>query len=246
MSEVKGEERMLIDGRLVAAATGATYHNINPATEEVIGVAADGGGQDMGAAIAAARRTFDGTDWSVDQRRRVRCVRQLHEALTKHSDELRAVTVAEVGCPVALTFGPQLDSPIAGVEWVAGIAESYEWEGDLGTAEPFGIRSRRYIRREPVGVGPVLTVVAHDGDDDAVAIANGTRYGLSGSVFSGSLDRARAVAQRVLSGTMSINGGFNYGADVPFGAYRQSGIGREMGVPGFEEYLEIKAVAEPA
>ncbi len=92
--------------------------------------------------------------------------------------------------------------------------------------------------------GPVLVVLAHDGDDDAVRIANDSAYGLSGAVFSGSDERARAVASRIRTGTISVNGGLYYGPDVPFGGYKQSGIGREMGVAGFEEYLETKAVAE--
>ena len=70
-------------------------------------------------------------------------------------------------------------------------------------------------------------------------------YGLSGAVF-GSTDRARAVAARMRTGTVSINGGLWYGPDVPFGGYKQSGIGREMGRAGFEEYLETKSTAEPA
>jgi aldehyde dehydrogenase (NAD+) len=63
---------------------------------------------------------------------------------------------------------------------------------------------------------------------------------------SADLERARAVGNRIRTGTMSLNGGVYYGADVPFGGYRQSGIGRESGVAGFEEYLEIKTIAEPA
>jgi aldehyde dehydrogenase (NAD+) len=94
--------------------------------------------------------------------------------------------------------------------------------------------------------GPVICVLAHDGDDDAVRVANNSRYGLSGMVVSASAERARAVADRVRTGTISVNGGLYYGADVPFGGYRQSGVGRESGVAGFEEYLEIKAVAERA
>jgi aldehyde dehydrogenase (NAD+) len=91
--------------------------------------------------------------------------------------------------------------------------------------------------------GPVLVVLAHDGDDDAVRIANDSAYGLSGMVFSAAEDRARAVAERVRTGTISVNGGLYYSPDVPFGGYRQSGTGRESGVAGFEEYLEIKAIA---
>jgi aldehyde dehydrogenase (NAD+) len=92
--------------------------------------------------------------------------------------------------------------------------------------------------------GPVLVVLAHDGDDDAVAIANGTRYGLSGSVH-GSPARARAVAARMRTGTIAVNGAQWFGPDVPFGGYKQSGLGREMGVLGFEEYTEVKSVGEP-
>ena len=88
--------------------------------------------------------------------------------------------------------------------------------------------------------------MAHDGDDDAVRVANDSIYGLSGAVVSASHERALAVARRLRTGTVSVNGGLYYGPDVPFGGYRQSGVGREMGVAGFEEYLEIKAIAEPA
>jgi aldehyde dehydrogenase (NAD+) len=484
--ELWREERMLIGGALVEAADGATYENVDPATEQVIGVAADGGPPDMDAAITAARAAFDGTSWSTDVAFRVRCLRQLQEGLARHADELRATTVAEAGAPVALTHGPHLDTPIEGVGWVADLAERYDWVTDLGEAAPFGVRSHRYVHREAVGVvgaitpwnfphqitlakvapalaagntvvlkpapdtpwcatllgrivadetdippgvvnvvtsaghdvgrrlteddrvdlvsftgstatgrrvmaaaagnvtrvflelggksaavvlddadlagavastglqvmthagqgcaittrlvlprsrydegvealvgamastpygdprdprhlmgpliserqrrrvlghvtravddgatvalgggipahlpagyyveptvltgvdpgaavaqeeifGPVLVVLAHHGDDDAVAVANDSVYGLSGAVFSGSVERARAVAARIRTGTVGVNGGLFYGPDVPFGGYKQSGIGREMGVAGFEEYLETKAVAE--
>jgi aldehyde dehydrogenase (NAD+) len=92
--------------------------------------------------------------------------------------------------------------------------------------------------------GPVLVVLAHDGDDDAVRMANDSPYGLSGAVFGTDLNRARAAAARIRTGTVGINGGVWYSPDVPFGGYKQSGTGREMGVAGFEEYLEIKSVAE--
>jgi aldehyde dehydrogenase (NAD+) len=94
--------------------------------------------------------------------------------------------------------------------------------------------------------GPVLVVLTHDGDDDAVKLANNSPYGLSGAIFSGSPDRARATAARIRTGTLSLNGGLWYGTDVPFGGYKQSGTGREMGRAGFEEYLETKSIAEPA
>jgi aldehyde dehydrogenase (NAD+) len=479
---------MLVGGRLVGAADGATFENVNPATEAVIGVVADGSEADMGAAIAAARSAFDDTTWSSDVSLRLRCLRQLHEGLLRHAEELRPTLVAEVGCPVLLTHGPQLASPTDSVAWVADLLEKYEWEEDLGVAEPFGVRTRRTLRREPMGVvgaitpwnfpvqinlakcipalaagntvvlkpapdtpwgatllgrivaeetdmpdgvlnivtssdhlvgqllaedprvdmvsftgstatgrkvmsvaaptikkvflelggksafivlddadvasavvgvafqitthagqgcavtsrlllprsrfdegleavvqavgamsygdptdpsmmmgpliserqrqrvlgyietgvtegaevalgggipshlatgfyveptvlvnvdrdatvaqeeifGPVLVVQPHDGDDDAVHIANDSIYGLSGAVVGGSIERARAVARRMRTGTVSVNGGVYYSPDVPFGGYRQSGVGREMGQAGFEEYLEMKSLAEGA
>ena len=101
------------------------------------------------------------------------------------------------------------------------------------------------VAREEI-FGPVLVAIPYDDDDDAVRIANDSIYGLSGHVFGANDARALAVARRIRTGTMSINGGVWYSADVPFGGYRQSGIGREMGVAGFEEYLETKALARPA
>ena len=93
--------------------------------------------------------------------------------------------------------------------------------------------------------GPVLSVIPFDDDDDAVRIANNSRYGLSGSISSGSLDRAVGVARRIRTGTMAVNGGQWFGPDTPFGGYKESGSGREHGVAGFEEYLETKSIGLP-
>jgi aldehyde dehydrogenase (NAD+) len=488
MSPVSGRrELLLIDGSLTAGSGQETFPNVNPATEEIIGVTADATAADLDRAIAAARRAFDETTWATDPAFRVHCLRQLHEGLRKHADELRSSIVAEAGTPVALTHGPQLDSPVESVAWVADLLTGYAWETDLGIAAPMGITTHRFLRREPAGVvgaitpwnfplqinlakvapalaagntvvlkpapdtpwsatilgrvvaeetdipagvlnvvassrheigqrlaedprvdmisftgstatgravmragaanikkvflelggksallalddadldtalgnvafqitthagqgcavlsrlvlprdryeegieklvgmlsgwpvgdptdpnvltgplisqkqrqrvlgyiakgvaegctvalggipasqprgffveptvitgvspdsvvaqeeifGPVLVVLAHDGDDHAVQIANNSAYGLSGMVVSASRERARAVAHRVRAGTISVNGGLYYSPDVPFGGYRQSGVGRESGVAGFEEYLEIKAIAESA
>lgn len=483
--------RLLLDGKLTAAGDAATYPILNPATGQEIGRAPDATAEDVDAAIAAARRAFDETGWATDPAFRVRCLRQLHQALVDHGAEMRALTTAEAGAPAFLTKGPHYDLPVESLRWIADLAQSYEWETDLGMAEPMGIPTRRTLRREPVGVvaaitpwnfpnqitlaklgpalaagntvvlkpapdtpwlacelgrliaehtdipagvvnvvtpsdnavaavlttdprvdlvsftgstatgravmaaaaptlkkvflelggksaaivlddadlatavgtaafsvcvhagqgcalatrllvprarydeavgiaastmasigaadptgagticgpvvsaaqrdrvksyldlalaeggwfatggdidpkdgelaggfwiqptvvagldntarvareeifGPVLVVIAHDGDDDAVRIANDSPYGLSGAVNSGSTERARAVAARVRTGTVSVNGGVWFSADAPFGGYKQSGIGREMGVAGFEEYLETKLVAEAA
>jgi aldehyde dehydrogenase (NAD+) len=480
---------VLVDGKVTPAASGATFTTLNPATEEVLGIAADGGAADLDAAIAAARHAFDADvgGWTTDPAFRARCLRQLRDALVSHADELRALTIAEVGAPVFLTGGAQLDAPVADLGYLADLVESYEgWRVDLGEASPMGMRSRRWVLREPAGVvgaitpwnfphqinlaklgpalaagctvvlkpapdtpwcasavariaatetdipagvlnvvtssehalgaqlaidprvdlvsftgstatgrkvmagaadnltkvflelggksafvvlddadlggaaslagftacthagqgcaittrlllprdrfdegveaaaatmaaigagdpndpgtvcgplisarqrervegylslareeggtfatgggrpkdrdrgffieptlvvgldnsarvareeifGPVLVAIPHDGDDDAVRIANDSPYGLSGSISSGDSERAWAVARRIRTGTLGINGGVWYSGDVPFGGYKQSGIGREMGVAGFEEYLETKSIAE--
>jgi aldehyde dehydrogenase (NAD+) len=482
------EDRLLIDGALVAAEGGKVYENIDPTTEAVLGVAADASRGDVERAIAAARRAFDDTDWSTNLERRVRCLRQLHRAMLDHLDGFKAMTTAEVGAPAMLTAGPQVETPIGFLEYYAALAESYPFVQDLGIAESWGARSHRWIEREPVGVvgaitpwnfptqinlaklapalaagctvvlkaapetpwsasvlgrliaehtdippgvcnvitsgdktvgevlttdprvdlvsftgstatgrrimaaasatikrvflelggksafvvlddadfaatvptcafqvcvhsgqgcaittrlllprsrydegveiaratlatmpygdptdpgvlggplvsaaqrdrvegyvrraieegaviatggrrpahlpkgfffeptllanvephhtvaqeeifGPVLVAIPYDDDDDAVRIANGTIYGLSGAVFGGDHARATAVARRIRSGTMVVNGGNYYSSDVPFGGYKQSGVGREMGVLGFEEYLQTKSLAEPA
>jgi aldehyde dehydrogenase (NAD+) len=94
--------------------------------------------------------------------------------------------------------------------------------------------------------GPVLVILPYRDEDDAVAIANNSIFGLSASVYGTDVDRATNVARRIRSGTVSINGGMYYAPDAPFGGYKQSGIGREMGVAGLEEYLEQKTLAVPA
>ena len=475
---------LFIDGQLVAGGAGH-YPNINPATEEVLGTAANADLTDTDRAIAAARRAFDAGDWSTDTALRVRCIRQLRDAMGDHVEELREITMAEVGAPRMLTAAAQLEGPIADLEFSAATAENYSWRTDLGVAAPMGIKTRRTLVREAVGVvaaitpwnfphqinlakigpalaagntvvlkpapdtpwcaailgeliaehtdippgvlnivtsddhavgamlssdprvdmvsftgstatgravmaagaptikkvflelggksaflvlddadlaaacsmaaftasvhagqgcaittrlvvprahydeaaaaaaatmlgikpgdptkpgticgpvisarqrdriqsyldlavaeggtfacgggrpagsdrgffieptvivgltndarvareeifGPVLTVIAHDGDDDAVRIANDSPYGLSGTVFSADPERAQKVASRLRVGTVNVNGGVWYSADVPFGGYKQSGVGREMGLAGFEEYLELKAIA---
>jgi aldehyde dehydrogenase (NAD+) len=90
--------------------------------------------------------------------------------------------------------------------------------------------------------GPVLAVIPYDDDEDAVRTANDSQYGLSGGVFSASLERGMAIADRIRTGSISVNGGIWYGADAPYGGYKTSGIGRQNGIEGFEQYTETKLV----
>ncbi len=108
------------------------------------------------------------------------------------------------------------------------------------------VRNDMTIAREEI-FGPVLAILPYEDEEDAVRIANDTPYGLCGYVQSGDLDHANAVARRLRTGSVHVNGaGPDFGA--PFGGYKQSGNGREWGDHGFEEFLEVKAVmgANPA
>ncbi|MFZ0831930.1 MAG: aldehyde dehydrogenase family protein [Mycobacterium sp.] len=93
--------------------------------------------------------------------------------------------------------------------------------------------------------GPVLTVTPYDTDDEAVAIANNTIYGLSGEVSSGDVDRAFAVACRMRTGNVTINGKSHFGVGSPFGGTKQSGLGYRNGEEGYKEYLEAKTIGMP-
>ncbi|HXG94219.1 MAG TPA: aldehyde dehydrogenase family protein [Blastocatellia bacterium] len=102
------------------------------------------------------------------------------------------------------------------------------------------VRPEMTIAREEI-FGPVLSIIAYDTEDDAVRIANDTIYGLAGGVWSRNVERAKEVARRLRTGQVDINGG-KYNPMAPFGGYKQSGNGRELGRYGFEEYLEVKSL----
>jgi aldehyde dehydrogenase (NAD+) len=478
---------MLIDGKLAEAANGASFANVNPATEEIVGEVADGSTEDMRTAIAAARRAFDETPWADDHAFRRRCLEQLRDAMDRSREDLRMALILETGCPVAMTHMVQIEVPLSDIVYWAEMPTTYEYEHFLPARQSMGAMHRRLIRHEPVGVvgaitpwnyplylnmaklgpalaagntvvlkpapdtpwsatmlgsliatetdippgvvnvvtpsdhlvgevlttdprvdmvtftgstatgrrimaagadtvkkvflelggksanivlddadlpsvvpmaagtvcahagqgcalptrlllprsrydegvelarttfenmpygdpfdesviqgpvisakqrdrvlgyidkgkadgatlvvgggvpahlpkgfyveptlfvdvdpgatiaqeeifGPVLVVIPYEDDDDAVRIANDSIYGLSGNVTSASEDRALAVARRLRTGTVGVNGGSWFSPDIPFGGYKQSGIGRENGLQGFEEYLEVKAIGLP-
>jgi len=102
------------------------------------------------------------------------------------------------------------------------------------------VRNDMTIAREEI-FGPVLSIIPYEDDDDAVRIANDTVYGLAGGVWSANVERAKQVARRLRTGQVDINGG-KFNALAPFGGYKQSGNGREMGKYGLEEFLETKSL----
>ena len=107
-----------------------------------------------------------------------------------------------------------------------------------------GVSPGSVIAQEEV-FGPVLAVLPYRDDDDAVAIANNSQYGLSGAVWGNDVDRAVKVARRVRTGQIAVNGCIP--GDAPFGGFKQSGLGREGGgLPGLYSYMEQKAIGIPA
>src|SRR5438477_10169312 len=144
---------MLIDGELVEAEPGQRFHNVNPATEEVLGGVADASAGDMRRAIAAARRAFDETDWSTNHQLRKRCLEQLQEALESEREELREELIAEVGAPRMVTYTAQLDAPLEdALRYPAKMIEEFPWERELPNGAAFGMNSQRQVWKEPMGV----------------------------------------------------------------------------------------------
>ncbi|MFH2131054.1 MAG: aldehyde dehydrogenase family protein [bacterium] len=174
-------------------------------------------------------------------------------------DIVRAVAAKMVVGPPgdpATTIGPQANKK----QWLAVqslIQQAIDDGSRLvlgGTGRPEGLTTGYYskptvfanlknsdiIARKEV-FGPVLSIIPYRDEEDAIAIANDTEFGLSSYVYSGDLERARRVASRMRAGMVHLNGA-ETDINAPFGGYKQSGNGREWGIYGFDEYLEIKAV----
>ncbi len=154
----RAEKRMLIDGELVAAASGAEFDNLSPATGLVLGTTAAAEAQDMDAAIGAARRAFDESDWSTNRGLRQRVLAQLQDAIEAEKDDLREELIAEVGCPVMTTENAQLDWPLAdALRYPARLIDEFEWERRLDGGGLFGERNARTVVKEAVGVVAAIT-----------------------------------------------------------------------------------------
>ena len=122
-----------------------------------------------------------------------------------------------------------------GVESPEGLEQGYYVQPTVFTAD-----NSMTIAQEEI-FGPVLTIIPFDDEDDAVRIANDSPYGLAGGVWSGDQEHAKAVARRIRTGQVEINGG-GFNVQAPFGGYKQSGYGRELGPHGLDEFFEIKSL----
>ncbi len=127
-----------------------------------------------------------------------------------------------------------------GADAPAGFAQGYYVQPTV-----FGrVRPEMTIAQEEI-FGPVLSIITYDGEDDAVRIANGTAYGLAGAVWSADPARAERIARRMRAGRVDVNGG-GFNPLAPFGGFKQSGHGRELGRYGLEEFLEARSLQLPA
>ncbi|WP_029111634.1 aldehyde dehydrogenase family protein [Mycobacterium sp. URHD0025] len=182
----------------------------------------------------------------------------LHDDVVGRLAELARNVVIGDPTEAAVTMGPLISAEH--LDRVEGFVTRAESDGatvvtggrrpkDLSTGFYFeptiltGATPDSLIAQEEV-FGPVLTVLRYGDDDEAVAIANNSQYGLGGAVWASDVDRAVAIARRIRTGQVSING--TIPGDAPFGGFGQSGIGREGGVLGLRSYMEPKAIGVPA
>ncbi|WP_082690691.1 aldehyde dehydrogenase family protein [Mycobacterium sp. M26] len=144
---------------------------------------------------------------------------------------LAAIDGARAGGAEITVGGAEVDGlpgELAGGHWVAPTVIT-------------GVDNSAAIAQQEV-FGPVLIVLPFEDDDDAVRIANDSPYGLAGAVMSRSMERGMSIARRIRTGSFGVNGGMFYGADAPFGGYKNSGVGRQCGIEGFQQYLETKTI----
>jgi aldehyde dehydrogenase (NAD+) len=104
--------------------------------------------------------------------------------------------------------------------------------------------NRMRVAREEI-FGPVLCFIPYEGDDEAVAIANDSSYGLSGGVWTGDPARGVQIARRLRTGSVAVNGSYPPFPLVPFGGFKESGLGRELGPEGLHEFLEMRSIGLP-
>lgn len=152
----RAEKRMLIDGALVDGTD--EFENVSPATGSVLGTTSAASAEDMDAAIGAARRAFDETDWSTNRSLRRKVLLQLQDAIESEKEDLRDELIAEVGCPAMTTRNAQLDWPLAeALRYPARLIDDFEWERELDGGGLFGERNARTVVKEPVGVVAAIT-----------------------------------------------------------------------------------------
>ncbi len=151
------EAKLYIDGAMRSAAGGRTYDDIGPWTGEVVAKAADASAEDVSAAIVAARRAFDATDWSRRHTERHDLLKRFLQLLRTHRERLVAIARHEVGSALGAASGAQVDGAIEGADDVVKLFPSIRWEEDRGRRQQYGFTTERKVLREAVGVVGAIT-----------------------------------------------------------------------------------------
>ncbi|MFC3577305.1 aldehyde dehydrogenase family protein [Streptomyces yaanensis] len=160
------------------------------------------------------------------------------EAVAKYGDRIGPVVNAKQQARVR----GYIDKGVSeGARLVAGGPESPREKGYFVQPTVFAdVTPEMTIAQEEI-FGPVLSILPYEDEEDALRIANGTVYGLAGAVWAGDDEEAVAFARRLETGQVDINGG-RFNPRAPFGGYKQSGVGRELGAHGLAEYLQTKSL----
>lgn len=149
------EGQLYIDGEWRQASDGGRFDVVNPFDESIIGTAADASGDDVAAAVGAARRAFDETDWSTDIEFRTHCLRQLEAGLRKVAPDLATYATLEAGIPSSQA--DLIESTLEEVAFHVELMRTFEWEKDLPVHTMLGMSSNRRVRQEPRGVVGAIT-----------------------------------------------------------------------------------------
>ena len=240
---------LFIDGKACPAAGGATYALVNPARPtETVGYAAAASRDDVDAAMQAAQNAFAG--WSA-------LSYEARAAQLKHIADSLNADVEETASRARLLTTPQQKRTVeAMLEEATAAGQDIRYFGQIDDADDFTVgqflRPSLVIDADPSlsvvkdeQFGPTLPVIPYDTEDDAIAMANDSDYGLSSSVWSSDSTRALAVARRLEAGFTNINSHGPTAMDglTPFGGVKQSGIGRNFGPDGVRRFQEIHSIS---
>lgn len=151
------DARLVIAGRVVDAAGGSTFANVDPYTEAQFGVAQEATTTDVDQAVEAARRAFDETQWSRDHAFRARCLAQMRQAFIAHQEELRDLLITEVGCPLFLTRALQMEDAVDAMSVMVELAGRYQFERYMSADRTTAPQSERLLIKEPLGVCALIT-----------------------------------------------------------------------------------------
>ncbi|HMK87999.1 MAG TPA: aldehyde dehydrogenase family protein, partial [Steroidobacteraceae bacterium] len=151
------DAKLYIDGVIRPAAGGRTYDKIGPWTGEVVGKAAEASREDVEAAIVAARRAFDTTDWSRRHPYRHELLKRYRELLRANRPKLVEIARHEAGSALGAAFGAQVDGALEGADVLIEIFPRVQWEDDRGVRRQYGVNTARRVLREAVGVVGAIT-----------------------------------------------------------------------------------------